>query len=322
MKSVDFLDVNLNLETGTYKPFMKPNDKPTYVHAQSNHPPCILRNIPKSINQRLSNISSNENIFKEACPPYQEALDKSGYNFELKFSPPSPNSGGKQKRRQRKITWFNPPFSKNVKTNIGEKFLLLVDKCFPPNHVLRKVINRNCVKISYRCMPNVKKSISRHNSKVAKEDENNREEEHEPGCNCTRRIGPCPLSGKCQTDKLVYKATVKDEDDIINTYTGITSNTFKQRYYGHNYSINNRSGEFSTTLSTHIWNLKDQNKNYDISWDIIDRAQPFNPTTRRCRLCQREKYFILFEPDGATLNKRSEVYNTCRHRLKNLLANT
>ena len=49
MKSVDFLDVNLNLETGTYKPFMKPNDKPTYVHAHSNHPPCILRNIPKSI---------------------------------------------------------------------------------------------------------------------------------------------------------------------------------------------------------------------------------------------------------------------------------
>ena len=78
MKSVNFLDVNLNLENGTYKPFMKPNDKPTYVHAQSNHQPSILRNIPKSVNRRLSSISSNETIFNEACKPYQEALDSSG----------------------------------------------------------------------------------------------------------------------------------------------------------------------------------------------------------------------------------------------------
>ena len=41
----------------------------------------------------------------------------------------------------------------------------------------------------------------------------------------------------------------------------------------------------------------------------------------KCRLCKREKYYILFEPDGATLNKRSELYNTCRHRLKDLLNN-
>ena len=47
VKSVNFLDVNLNLETNTYKPYMKPNDSPVYVHAQSNHPPSILQNIPK-----------------------------------------------------------------------------------------------------------------------------------------------------------------------------------------------------------------------------------------------------------------------------------
>ena len=74
----------------------------------------------------------------------------------------------KKKQRQRKITWFNPPFSRNVKTNIGEKFLKLIDENFPKNHPLRKVINRNTIKVSYKCMPNMKQKISAHNFKVQK----------------------------------------------------------------------------------------------------------------------------------------------------------
>ena len=35
LKSVIFLDDNFNLETGTYRPYMKPNDTPTYVHKDS-----------------------------------------------------------------------------------------------------------------------------------------------------------------------------------------------------------------------------------------------------------------------------------------------
>ena len=104
----------------------------------------------------------------------------------------------------------------------------------------------------------------------------------------------------------------------INTYTGVTRNTFKKRYYGHTYSFNHR-GENSTTLSSHLWNLKDQNKNYEISWNIVDRAQEFNPVNRKCRLCLKEKFYIIFQPDGATLNLRSELFTTCRHRLRLLL---
>ena len=39
----------------------------------------------------------------------------------------------KSKRRKIKIIWFNPPFSKNVKTNIARNFLQLIDKHFPQN---------------------------------------------------------------------------------------------------------------------------------------------------------------------------------------------
>jgi len=38
MKSVDFLDVHLNLTTATYEPYRKPGDNPLYINAQSNHP--------------------------------------------------------------------------------------------------------------------------------------------------------------------------------------------------------------------------------------------------------------------------------------------
>ena len=145
---------------------MKPNSTPCYVHKDSNHPKAILENIPKSVNKRLSTISSNKQVFDQASPPYQEALKRSGYDFKLNFEPPSPSQ--KSKNRKRNITYFNPPFSKNVQTKIGDQFLNLIDKHFPRGHPLRKIINRNTIKLSYRCMPNFKRKIAAHNSRAKK----------------------------------------------------------------------------------------------------------------------------------------------------------
>ena len=39
----------LHLNDGTYKPYRKPNDETLYVHAKSNHPPNIIKQIPISI---------------------------------------------------------------------------------------------------------------------------------------------------------------------------------------------------------------------------------------------------------------------------------
>ena len=88
IKKVNFLDINMDLESGIYKPYMKPNDLPIYVHKDSNHPKGILENIPHSVNRRLSSISSNQQVFDLGSPPYQEALRKSGYDFKLHFDPP------------------------------------------------------------------------------------------------------------------------------------------------------------------------------------------------------------------------------------------
>eukprot|EP00117_Sycon_ciliatum_P035757 scpid105136/ scgid0243/ len=58
LKSVDFLDITLDLRTGKYRPYRKPNDRPLYVHHKSNHPPIIIQNLPSSISRRLTDISS------------------------------------------------------------------------------------------------------------------------------------------------------------------------------------------------------------------------------------------------------------------------
>ena len=308
--------MNLNLETGLFRPYMKPNSNPTYVHKDSNHPKGILENIPHSVNRRLSSISSNKEVFESAIPPFQEALKKSGYDYTLNFEPPSKNM--KAKNRSRNITYFNPPFSLNVQTNIGKQFLKLLDKHFPTSHPLRKVINRNTVKVSYRCMGNMKQKISRHNSKIQQAEE---VRPSDFGCNCTAAIGPCPLAGNCLVNSVVYGAEVISNNSNKQTYTGLTRNTFKKRFYGHRSSFTNKEQEHSTTLSTYVWQLQDNNVNFDINWKIIGRAKPFNPVTKKCNLCIKEKYHIIFQPESASLNQRSELFSTCRHRLRDLLAN-
>ena len=57
-KCVDYLDITLDLRSGSYKPFTKPSNTLQYIHRNSNHPPSILRSILEVINRRFSNISS------------------------------------------------------------------------------------------------------------------------------------------------------------------------------------------------------------------------------------------------------------------------
>ena len=90
LKVVNFLDLTLDLETGTYKTYNKPNNTPQYVHKQSSHPPNVTKNIPLNVNQRLSGNSSNEKLFEETAPIFQQALKNSGYEHKLRFKQANP----------------------------------------------------------------------------------------------------------------------------------------------------------------------------------------------------------------------------------------
>ena len=75
-----------------------------------------------------------------------------------------------------------------------------------------------------------------------------------------------------------------------------------------------------TMLSTHIWNLKKDNINYNMEWSINRQDQPYSHVTGVCRLCLGEKHEILFNPGQSTLNQRSEFYSHCRHKEMDLLS--
>ena len=256
-KCVDFLDVTLNLTTGKHMPYTKPNNTPLYIHTKSNHPPVIIKNIPESINKRLSDISSDKESFDRAAIPYQRALEHSGYNYKLKFQlSTSPSNTSQRQKRQRNITWYNPPYSKNVATNIGKTFLQILDEEFHENHVLHKIFNRNTVKISYACMPNIKQTIDGHNKSILLKSDKPKNDE----CNC-RKTDECPLLGQCLKKSVVYQATVTctNHNKPDETYVGLTSNTFKTRFTNHKNSFKYRKKKHSTELSNYIWQLKDNN---------------------------------------------------------------
>ena len=298
---------------------MKPNDTPLYVNSQSNHPKKVLENIPLAVNERLSRISSNEAVFDAAAHPYQEALSKSGYKHKLKFSPPlDPPTPQKGKVRSRKVTWFNPPWNSAVKSNVGKQFLRIVDTSFPPNNPLRKLLNRNTVKVSYKCMPNMSSLVSSHNTKLLSDDTHQAVQ----GCNCQGGPANCPLTTpECGKDNVIYVSSITSPDGAEH-YTGLTGGTFKKRWYKHTSDFRNIKERNSTRLSSHIWNLKEQGKPFSIEWDIMDRAPTHNPISQKCRLCLKEIFYIMFRPESATLNHRNELFNTCRHRTQKLLINS
>ena len=80
-------------------------------------------------------------------------------------------------------SWFNPPYSLNTQTNVARKFLPLIDQNFPPSNKLHKIFNRNNVKVSYSCLPNVSSIIKYHNKTVLSDQTH--PDEHK--CNCRKK---------------------------------------------------------------------------------------------------------------------------------------
>ena len=138
-------------------------------------------------------------------------------------------------------------------------------------------------------------------------------------CNC-RKNRKCPLDGECLSKNIIYQATVKNKiNNVEENYLGLTGDPFKLRFGNHKKSFNHENYSTDSTLSSHIWKLKRENVDYDISWKIIDRGKPFSPITNICQLCTKEKYHIIFSPEKSSLNNRDELGTACRHKLKLLL---
>ena len=138
-------------------------------------------------------------------------------------------------------------------------------------------------------------------------------------CNC-RQKNTCPLNRNCLQSSVVYQATVTRQDNnITETYVGLTENDFKTRYRNHTASFRHAKHRNSTELSKYIWTLKDNNINFFISWRILSSSLPYKSSNKRCNLCLKEKFLIICRPELSSLNKQNELVSSCRHRNKALL---
>ena len=63
MKITNYHNITLNLNNGTYCTYRKPKEETNYIQVNSYHPPSVMKEIPQSIEKRLSTLSLSKNIF-------------------------------------------------------------------------------------------------------------------------------------------------------------------------------------------------------------------------------------------------------------------
>lgn len=325
---VDFLDVTMSLVDGSYKPYRKDDLAPLYIHQNSNHPPHVKKQMVKMIGRRISDLSSDENIFNQAAPIYNQALRNSGFLENIQFSKRNEEPS---KRRKRNVIYFHPPWSDQIETKIGMSFLSLLDKHFPKGAELHKYFSRQKVKVSYSNLPNVSRAIKGINRRVLHPETALQLK----GCDCesARSGNGCvEEGGHCLTTNCVYHAKLSYElphpttgmlIQWIKGYFGLTKNLFKERVSSHKTTFRYPTYKSSTTLSRKVWELKEATPpiNFTLKFSIVKLAQSYTKESKTCVLCQTEKVYIAYADHFSTLNARTELTGKCRHRRKFLLMN-
>ena len=208
------------------------------------------------------------------------------------------------------------------------------------------MVNKNTIKTSWCTTANLGAKIKQHNEKIMRSEKKKENEKNTKTCNCGRN-DMCPLMGKCLTRSVVYNVKVeitgrkkqyiieknnleaiekleKAKKEIfkpkkVEYYTGLTEGRMKDRIYKHHYDFRHRNFEKRTSLSKYIWKLKDHYYQYNLEWKIMSLAKSYNPSSKSCNLCTKEKLFIIFKPEISTLNERKEILKKCMHRRKWLM---
>ena len=122
------------------------------------------------------------------------------------------------------------------------------------------------------------------------------------------------------TGKIVYKAEVEINDGTNELSTkvnfGISETEFATKYNNHTISFRIQTHESDSKLSKFIWSLKDQNKEFDITWSIFKKSS----RSKSCNLGLLKKLVISnFKQKERLLNKWLGLVSKCKHESKYIL---
>ena len=85
------------------------------------------------------------------------------------------------------------------------------------------------------------------------------------------------VSGGCETNDVIHKATSTDQDLNERIYVGETAHTFKKRCGKHNTTFNHKEYRNDTSLSNHIWELQEKKLTYQLTWEILKKVPSYKP---------------------------------------------
>ena len=63
LKIANFLNIHFEIKDNIDQPYKLPNNKPLYINKNSNHPPTVIKQVPKTISKQISDISSSNEIY-------------------------------------------------------------------------------------------------------------------------------------------------------------------------------------------------------------------------------------------------------------------
>ena len=96
LRIVNYLDVKLNLNDGSFGPCDKPDD---IINKEFNHPPNLIQHLPASIEKRLLKIFFDEKMFQESAIYYEDTVNKAGYTDKLAYHASSASNQEKKKKK-------------------------------------------------------------------------------------------------------------------------------------------------------------------------------------------------------------------------------
>ena len=187
------------------------------------------------IEKRISTNFCNEIEFARSLPIYKQALRRADTRLSLLLTQ---IRSTQNLAATENATLFGSTSHSTIKfppTSV-KLFSTFYVNLFPPNHRLYKICNKNNIKLSYSCTPNMgnivaaqyKELINQHNSPPKAQP-----------CN-SRNTESGPLLGYCREKNIIYQATVRSTNNTMN-YFGLCETDLKTRYYNHTHSFRNRS---------------------------------------------------------------------------------
>ena len=197
----------------------------------------------------------------------------------------------------------------DIVSKVGEHFLPLLDKHFPPHYKFHRIFNRNTV---------MKTIINSHNHKITN-----------PKTITKERTGrgvdkaKCLLSQNCLINNIIYKAALTSTNPCYKEKICFSTaeTIFKLRYSNHQSPFKFSKYKTDTELSTEVKRMEKSVLTPVITWEIVRKCSPYIPNSkkkkkkkRKCYLSLNEKLEIATYQENIWLKKKAELISKYRHQ--------